>query len=779
MSTDFTLDIYSQPRDLDIKWLSANDWATLTQLVTSIPAGWTIKQAAITVKLSTADADDAVTSVQRVITATASTNGQITTSGTTATCTFYMQPADTALMQSSHYYDIQIWAVDASLNVYIRTVQRGRIYARADVTNTTDIIDTGSTVTITDGATLSGSAGDSLTLTVEVRDSLSNLLPITPTYTTSNPTVATVGPDGTVYFWSNGTCTISATVASLGIGDSIAVTVSDGAFVPANGDVLIYDSGTSTWLPGKTITGKLTLAGSQGLVIAPTTGTDAGYLSFSNTGGTYNVGADSSVGGLSGTAYALTLFAPASRSVVIASDNAPALTLGASQAATFMGTLAVTGATTIAAGLTVAVANALSQVTIGESASVNTYAGLRMLTGSAHYAWLIGAQYNAGESLEITPSTAQGGTTFSTPIVTISQNGAVQLMGTLAVTGVATLTAQPILSSLTAGRAVFTDGAKGLVSNAITGTGSVVMSASPTLTGTVDASGALFAGHLAVFHATNPFISFTDGGSNTGYLQIAGGNLDLVAPVGKTVTVVSMVMSGTLAVTGATTIGGNIVLTTNNSYVGFALNRISFDNTADTIRIETIDGSASLTVASRNTTIAGNLTVSGQRVTISNATNPYLVLSVGGNDSYVEVVSGDLQLTPYSGKVKVLGGMIVGSAPTGGGLGTGTINMAGDIYKNGTAYTNPDYVFEFLFTGKIKKYAHNEGATSFKWRTLQEVEKYARRYYRLPGITDEPIGMFKRADFILENVESLYGYLFDHEHRIEALEKEVFKPLMR
>ena len=65
--------------------------------------------------------------------------------------------------------------------------------------------------------------------------------------------------------------------------------------------------------------------------------------------------------------------------------------------------------------------------------------------------------------------------------------GNASIGGTLAVTGVATLTAQPILSSLTASRAVFTDGSKGLVSNAITGTGNVVMSASPTLTGTITA----------------------------------------------------------------------------------------------------------------------------------------------------------------------------------------------------------------------------------------------------------------------------------------------------
>jgi hypothetical protein len=55
------------------------------------------------------------------------------------------------------------------------------------------------------------------------------------------------------------------------------------------------------------------------------------------------------------------------------------------------------------------------------------------------------------------------------------------LSGTLGVTGVATFTAQPVVSSLTASRAVFTDSSKGLVSNAITGTGDVVMSNSPTL----------------------------------------------------------------------------------------------------------------------------------------------------------------------------------------------------------------------------------------------------------------------------------------------------------
>jgi len=56
---------------------------------------------------------------------------------------------------------------------------------------------------------------------------------------------------------------------------------------------------------------------------------------------------------------------------------------------------------------------------------------------------------------------------------------------TLSSSGNTTFTNAPVLSSLTASQAVFTTAGKALTSNAITGTGNVVMSASPTLTGTI------------------------------------------------------------------------------------------------------------------------------------------------------------------------------------------------------------------------------------------------------------------------------------------------------
>ncbi|WP_074724291.1 beta strand repeat-containing protein, partial [Flavobacterium frigoris] len=70
---------------------------------------------------------------------------------------------------------------------------------------------------------------------------------------------------------------------------------------------------------------------------------------------------------------------------------------------------------------------------------------------------------------------------------TSTLTGNTTIGGTLGVTGVTTLSAQPILSTLTVSLPVFSDTNKGLVSNPITGTGSVVMSDSATLTGSPNA----------------------------------------------------------------------------------------------------------------------------------------------------------------------------------------------------------------------------------------------------------------------------------------------------
>ena len=88
---------------------------------------------------------------------------------------------------------------------------------------------------------------------------------------------------------------------------------------------------------------------------------------------------------------------------------------------------------------------------------------------------LVAGDMVAGQAVEI----IYDGTRFQ--LVNGNSFTNLKVSGTLGVTGVATFTAQPIVSSLTASLPVFTDASDGLVSNTMTGTGNVVMSTSPTL----------------------------------------------------------------------------------------------------------------------------------------------------------------------------------------------------------------------------------------------------------------------------------------------------------
>jgi hypothetical protein len=157
--------------------------------------------------------------------------------------------------------------------------------------------------------------------------------------------------------------------------------------------------------------------------------------------------------------------------------------------------------------------------------------------------------------------------------------------GTLGVTGVATFTAQPVLSSLTASRAVFTDGSKGLVSNAITGTGNVVMSASPTLTGTIGGENATLSGTLGITgvatFTAQPIVSsltasravFSDGSKGLVSNAITGtGNVVMSASptLTGTISAEALTTSSTVTLNGGTANGvaylnGSKVLTTGSA----------------------------------------------------------------------------------------------------------------------------------------------------------------------------------------------------------------------
>ena len=117
------------------------------------------------------------------------------------------------------------------------------------------------------------------------------------------------------------------------------------------------------------------------------------------------------------------------------------------------------------------------------------------------------------------------------------------------------------------------------------------------------------------------------------------------------------------------------------------------------------------------------------------------------------------------------GGLLVGAA-TGGNLGAGKINVSSGIYLNNTAYTNPDYVFERHFTGKIERFADRPGAARYAGRLpLDELERHVAERFRFPGISEEPTDIFERGDIALEKLEEQALYLFELNARIGRLER--------
>ena len=90
------------------------------------------------------------------------------------------------------------------------------------------------------------------------------------------------------------------------------------------------------------------------------------------------------------------------------------------------------------------------------------------------------------------------------------------------------------LSGLTASQAVFTDGSKNLVSNAITGSGNVVMSASPTLTGTVTAATVNATNFNGILGATTPAAASVTTLNASGQSNFGNGSTDYLRVEGST-----------------------------------------------------------------------------------------------------------------------------------------------------------------------------------------------------------------------------------------------------
>lgn len=283
---------------------------------------------------------------------------------------------------------------------------------------------------------------------------------------------------------------ISTGVSGLGTGIAAALAIntgSAGAPVLFNGALGTPSSGTLTSATGLPIsTGVSGLGTGIATALAVNVGSAGAPVLFNGAGGT-----------------------PSSIVLTNATGTAASLTVGTANAAPASG---ITG-TTLASGVVTS-----SLTTVGALASGSIAAGFGNVTlTSAGPQITLGVNAttlgsiklfgNTSGDATIRPTAAAGTTTTVTlpnssstlPIITqqITVSGptaartwtvpdanftAARTDAANTFTGVQTFSSQPIMSSLTASQAVFTDGSKGLVSNAISGSGNVAMTTSPVFT---------------------------------------------------------------------------------------------------------------------------------------------------------------------------------------------------------------------------------------------------------------------------------------------------------
>jgi hypothetical protein len=123
--------------------------------------------------------------------------------------------------------------------------------------------------------------------------------------------------------------------------------------------------------------------------------------------------------------------------------------------------------------------------------------------------------------------------------------------------------------------------------------------------------------------------------------------------------------------------------------------------------------------------------------------------------------------TPGS-KLHVIGGVQVGT-PTGGDMGTGSINISGDIYRNGTPRLGGGHEHhgDHSYYGEAPKQGHG-GRTP-----LAQLEQ-SLKTEGLLAVSDSQ-GVFARQDSLRDKLEAAYHYIAELAQRVERLEGELAK----
>ena len=278
-------------------------------------------------------------------------------------------------------------------------------------------------------------------------------------------------------------------------------------------------------------------------------------------------------------------------------------------------------------------------------------------------------------------------------------------------------------------------------------------------------------------------------------------------------TVTAAPADGTASVTGKLDQQGRVYLNLSAAHSPYGL---SMSNGTDTVQLGGVQvtagsqefgggqiGGAGVAAAGSLTgnTLASNVTASSLTsvgtlaspiMTSPSVSDGNVTLSLGGGDAFItrqtgtngDVIlrnagTGNIIFRPQDNPSNDVhigsdGSLQIG-VPTGGDKGAGTINVATGVYLNGTAYTNPDFVFEHHYTGKIDRYADKKGAAEYQGlRSLEELEAHVSTHYAFPGLgQDSGVDVFAGGEALLLITEELALHIIGMNKRLRRLEDAV------